>query len=131
MNLFQKELAFALFTPHGETIYELVGRLPEHGGTAALSLAHIVIPPGKASLAHTHKVIEETYYILRGDARVFLDNRQFNLAPSQAVLILPGQLHQIFNSGEADLEFLAICSPAWYPEDAFIDNHLRDTENTE
>ena len=110
-----------IFTPHGETIYEMIGRPQEHGEAKLHSLAHVTISPGKASLAHHHQVCEETYYVLKGAARMVLDGQEFSLSPGQACLILPGQTHQIFNPGSQELEFLAICAPAWYPEDSFYD----------
>lgn len=108
-----------LFSQHGEVVYEMIGRPVEHGGAQQHSLAHIVIPPGKASLLHYHQVCEETYYLLRGRARMHLDEQVFEMSPGQAVVILPGQRHQIFNDLDEDLEFLAICAPAWYPKDSF------------
>ena len=108
-------------TPHGETVYELIGRACAHGGARGHSLAHIVIPPGKASLAHRHQVSEESYYILQGEARMVIDGRTYAMSPGEACLISPGQVHQVFNAGARDLEFLAICTPAWYPEDSFYE----------
>jgi mannose-6-phosphate isomerase-like protein (cupin superfamily) len=109
-----------ILTPHGEIIYELIGRPDDHGGVLGHSVAQVVLPAGKASRPHHHQVSEETYYILSGQARMHLDERQFELLPGQAVLILPKQVHQIFNIGESNLEFLAICSPAWFQEDTFF-----------
>jgi mannose-6-phosphate isomerase-like protein (cupin superfamily) len=108
-----------LHSPTGETLYELIGRAAEHGGATLHSLAQVVVPPGKSSEAHHHHVCEETYYVLRGHARMHLDERQFSMTPGQACLILPGQVHQIFNDGTEDMEFLAICAPAWYPDDTY------------
>jgi mannose-6-phosphate isomerase-like protein (cupin superfamily) len=106
---------------HGEVVYELVGRPDAHGNATQHSLAHIVIPAGKASLLHYHKVCEETYYILQGKARMLLNGQESTLSPGQACLILPHQRHKILNTGDEPLEFLAICAPAWYPEDSYYD----------
>jgi mannose-6-phosphate isomerase-like protein (cupin superfamily) len=119
--IFDKSHTSPLQSPHGEIVYELTGRAPEHGGATAHSLAHIVIPPGKASLLHYHKICEETYYLLQGQARMVLDGQTFTASPGEAILILPSQRHQIFNDGATDLEFLAICAPAWHPDDSFYE----------
>jgi len=105
--------------PLGENIYELVGSSEEAGGTEEHSLAHVVIPTGGSSPTHKHNVTEETYYILKGKARMIIDSYKFTLLPGQACLIMPGEIHQIFNYEEEDLEFLAISAPAWTPEDSF------------
>jgi ethanolamine utilization protein EutQ len=109
-------------SPHGETVYEMIGRAADHGGVNGHSLAHVVIAPGQSSLLHFHQLSEETYYLLMGVARISIDSQEFELVSGQAVLILPGQKHQIFNPAFQDLEFLAICAPAWYPEDSFYVN---------
>ena len=103
----------------GETVFELIGRAPQHGGADGHSLAHIVIAPGQASGRHFHKQTEETYYILRGAGEMVIDGRVFIVEPGQACLIEPGEAHQIFNREEGDLEFLAVCAPAWAPDDSF------------
>ena len=105
--------------PNGETVFEMIGRPPDHGGEVQHSLAHIVIALGQASTRHFHKVSAETYYLLRGTAELVIDNRAFTLRSGQACLIQPGETHQIFNAGSDDLEFLAVCAPAWTPADSF------------
>jgi mannose-6-phosphate isomerase-like protein (cupin superfamily) len=105
--------------PLGELIYELVGSSEEAGRSSKHSLAYVVIPKGDSSPTHKHKVSEETYYILKGKARMIIDSYKFTLLPGQACLIMPGEVHQIFNYEEEDLEFLAISAPAWTPEDSF------------
>jgi mannose-6-phosphate isomerase-like protein (cupin superfamily) len=108
-----------LTAPCGEVVYELVGAAPASGSATLHSLAHIIIPPGKSSQIHYHKVSEETYYLLSGTARMVIDDHELTLVPAQACLILPGQWHQVFNPGEDNLEFLAICAPAWSPHDSY------------
>jgi mannose-6-phosphate isomerase-like protein (cupin superfamily) len=108
-----------LVSPNGEHVFELIGRTAEHGGATQHSLAHIVITPGGASSRHFHKVSEETYYLLRGVAAMVIDGRQFELHPGETCLIQPGETHQVSNPGPEDLEFLAVCAPAWAPGDSF------------
>jgi mannose-6-phosphate isomerase-like protein (cupin superfamily) len=103
----------------GEILSELIGRPAENGGTSQQSLAYVVIPPHKSSPAHYHKVMEETYYILRGEARMIINDKEYTLQAGQACLIQFQENHQIFNEYENNLEFLAICTPAWYPQDSY------------
>ncbi len=104
----------------GEVIYEMIGGPPEVGGTIHHSLVHVVLPPGKSSHAHYHKVSEETYYILRGVGLMIVDSKELRLQPSQACLIKPFETHRIFNEGKDDLEFLTVSAPAWTPDDSFF-----------
>jgi len=109
----QKDNCTPLVSPHGEIVYELLGHAA--GGAEQHSLAHIELPPGKASRKHYHPQAEESYYILSGAARMAVDDQTCVLAPGQCVAIAPGSVHQIFNDGPATLHFLAVCAPAWTP----------------
>ena len=106
-----------LVTPTGEIIAEMIGKAV--GDDANHSLARIVIPTGKSSNLHYHKVTEETYFILKGEAGMQVNGKMIKLIPGQACYLAPGDVHQIQNEGEADLVFLAFCAPAWVPEDSF------------
>lgn len=114
------QITHPFVAPHGEIVYELLGRAAAHKASLH-SLAHILLPPGKASLRHHHLVSEESYYILKGQARMCVDGQEYTLGPGEACLILPPQVHQIFNIADEDLEFLAVCAPAWQPGDSYND----------
>ena len=116
----KEEISNSIKNPSGEEIYELIGRSPAIGGTIHHSLVHVVIPPGKSSHAHYHKVSEETYYILKGEGLMIVDAKEFRLQLGQACLIKPFEIHQIFNDREIDLEFLTVSAPAWTPDDSFF-----------
>ena len=120
MRIVRKEdIAKPFFAPLGERIYELIGSPLELGRTVHHSLVHVVLPPGKSSPAHYHKVSEETYYVLSGRAHMIINGSKFELLPRQACLIMPGETHQIFNDQDVDLEFLAVSAPAWTPKDSY------------
>ena len=106
-----------LSNPEGEVIQELLGL--QAGGATGHSLAKITIPAGKASEAHFHKKSEESYLILSGSATMVIDGEKFDLKSGEAVLIEPMEVHQIANSGNDDLAFLAVCVPAWQPDDSY------------
>ena len=108
--------------PLGEVIYEMIGSPENIGGTIKHSFVHVTIPPEKLSGAHYHKVSEETYYILSGKARMIVDGVEFFLLPHQACLIMPGEIHQIFNDEDENLEFLTVSAPAFDPTDSYFVN---------
>lgn len=121
MNVRNAQHVRGIESEHGEIVYELLGA--SAGGSRAHSLAQIVIPPGKASLKHYHPVAEESYYILSGTARMELDGEIAVLGPGDGVIILPHQVHRIANAGEGDLILLAVCVPAWTPDNSvFLDD---------
>ncbi|MCJ7715163.1 MAG: cupin domain-containing protein [Anaerolineales bacterium] len=108
-----------LVTDSGEIIFELVGLAVSGEHNPNHSLAQIVIPPGKSSSLHYHKISQETYFILEGEGKMFVDEEKFTLHEGQACLIEPRETHQISNIGVIDLVFLAVCVPAWVLDDSF------------
>ena len=102
----------------GEKVYEMLGAPEAIGGVTHQSFSHVVIPAGCTSRPHYHPVAEETYYILSGEGRMVVDGKQMRLVPGDALLILPPEVHQIFNDTDADLEFIAVCAPAWEPNNS-------------
>lgn len=109
-----------LNTPSGEIIYELIGLGKESGENPGHSLAQIIIPSGKSSPLHYHKQSEETYYILDGTATMEINGKEFTLSAGETLLISAGEQHRITNQEPGDLEFLAVCVPAWEPGDSYL-----------
>lgn len=110
----KKDIHSPAVTEHGEIIYELIGRAVGET-TERHSVAYVTIPPGKSSLLHYHPEAEESYFILKGQARMILGDEEAIVGRGQIILIQPTKPHKIINIGEEDLEFLAICVPAWEP----------------
>lgn len=103
--------------PRGEIIQEILGLEASH--VESHSLAQVTIPPGNSSVPHYHKNSEESYLILSGKATMSIDQRDFELETGEAVLIEPNEVHVISNDEDQNLVFLAVCVPAWHPEDSF------------
>jgi len=125
MHVLSRQDVVPLETEHGEIIYELVGR-GVGTPTERHSVACVTMPPGKSSLLHSHPIAEESYFILQGKARMIVNHEQAVLSPGQAVLIPPDHAHQIINIGQTDLEFLAICVPAWEPTNTVFPDDAED-----
>jgi mannose-6-phosphate isomerase-like protein (cupin superfamily) len=67
-----------------------------------------VIPPGGSIGRHTHQGDFETYYILKGSARVNDNGVFYDLGPGDMTQCRDGEFHSIENSGGSDLEYLAV-----------------------
>ncbi len=119
MKLIRKEQIEKPFEgPHGEHVYEMLGA-PEHIGAAKHhSFSHVVISPGGCSRPHYHPVAEESYYILSGEGRMLVNGVEHKLLPGDALLIHTLEIHQIFNDSDKELEFIAVCAPAWTPDNS-------------
>ena len=77
------------------------------------------IPPGKAAFPlHHHHGNEEHFFILSGTGVLRLADEVHEVKPQDYIVNLPGgpeSAHQLINTGEADLVFLAI-STSLVPE---------------
>ncbi len=107
--------------PGGEALQEILG--VQVGEIQSHSLAEVRIPPNGASTPHFHRNSEESYLILSGQAHLTIDGQDLILTTGDSIVIQPPEVHQIRNESEVDLVFLAICVPAWMPDDSFEIEH--------
>jgi mannose-6-phosphate isomerase-like protein (cupin superfamily) len=114
----KEEVKNPLKNPLGEIIYEMIGAPEELGGTKHHSFVVVTIPPGGSSARHWHTISEETYFILKGTAQMIIDDKELEIRTGHAVLIQPPEQHQILNTGDDDLDFVAVCAPPWTPGDS-------------
>ena len=109
----KEDIIEPFISPTGEMIYEMIGIGEPLGNAIKHSVGHVVIPKGATNSLHYHPEAEETYYILKGKAKMVVDNKEFNLVAGDLLLIKQLEKHKIFQVGEDDLEFLVVCAPAW------------------
>jgi mannose-6-phosphate isomerase-like protein (cupin superfamily) len=90
---------------------------PDHDGIPlGYSLAHAVIKPGRRSIRHHLEAASEVYYLLQGRGRMHIDAETRDVEAGDALLIPPGAVQFLENTGPEDLVFLAIVEPAWQAE---------------
>ena len=78
----------------------------------AVSVARARVEPGVTTRWHRLRGVTERYLILEGRGRVEVgDLPPENVGPGAVVLIPPGTRQRITNTGDADLIFLAVCTP--------------------
>lgn len=84
------------------------------------SLAQARVCCGKKTSPHFHKLTEEIYYISEGEGRMYLEAETFDVKKGDSILIRPGQVHCIENTGSVELVFLCCCSPAYQHKDTYL-----------
>jgi mannose-6-phosphate isomerase-like protein (cupin superfamily) len=90
---------------------------PAHDGLhIGYSLAHARVEPGARTLRHHLEGASEVYYLLSGRGTMHIDGQTRDVAAGDAVLISPGAVQFLVNTGEIPIEFLAIVEPAWQPQ---------------
>lgn len=76
------------------------------------SIAHFLVKPGDPLDSLIMKN-PETYYVLEGEGMLYIEDVPFELKKGQIVLVPANAKQYIENTGDVDLEFLAINQPAW------------------
>jgi len=102
-------------TKDGSEIRELLAY--RNSSIQQQSLAEARLAAGLSTTPHRHARTEEIYYILEGQGLMRVDRQQREVGPGDAIAILPGQLHQIRNTGDTLLKFLCCCAPPYEHED--------------
>ena len=81
------------------------------------SLRRVRVEPGVTTRLHRLRGITERYVVIQGLGRVEVGTLPPSLvAPGDVVYIPPGCPQRIENPGDADLVFLAVCTPRFVPE---------------
>jgi mannose-6-phosphate isomerase-like protein (cupin superfamily) len=80
------------------------------------SFAHFTLPPGRVSLAVTHRTVEEIWYVVAGEGEVWRKlGREESVTPARpgVALTIPLGTHFQFRAGPAGLSFVAVTMPPW------------------
>lgn len=105
-------------TKDGSEIRELLAH--RNSAIRNQSLAEARLPVGGATQEHYHIRTEEIYYITNGTGRIRIDGEIRDVKTGDAIAILPGQMHKLWNTGTEILRLLCCCAPAYEHEDTII-----------
>lgn len=68
--------------------------------------------PGAQVDLHSHAASTETMFCLSGHGKAMVNDEVFDFVPYSMICALPGEKHQIINTGDELLRVLCIFSPA-------------------
>ena len=105
-------------TLDGSTIREIAG--PAWTPARNQSLAEATVPVGGHTIAHYHRVAEELYFFTAGRGRMTLGDVARDVAAGDCVVIPPGEVHALVNTGDEPLVLLCCCAPAYSHEDTVL-----------
>ena len=74
------------------------------------------MPAGGRTVAHYHRVTEELYFFTSGSGRITLGDEERDVRAGDCVVIPPGQVHGLTNTGGEPLVLLCCCAPAYSHE---------------
>jgi mannose-6-phosphate isomerase-like protein (cupin superfamily) len=108
----------AFITKDGSEIRELLAH--RNSGIRNQSLAEARLGVGASTQEHYHKETEEIYYITHGKGRIRIESESREVKPGDAIAILPGQRHKLWNTGSEPLRLLCCCAPGYEDKDTTI-----------
>jgi mannose-6-phosphate isomerase len=91
--------------------FETVSEAPDH------KIKRIRVLPGQRISLQTHSQRAEHWVVVRGTARVTLDDQTFDLAAGQHCDIALGQLHRLTNLTTQPVEIIEVQFGAYLGED--------------
>jgi mannose-6-phosphate isomerase-like protein (cupin superfamily) len=108
-------------TLDGSTIREIAG-VGATGSAPARnqSLAEATVPVGGQTIAHYHRTTEELYFFTAGRGRMTLGDEEREVSAGDCVVIPPGAVHALVNTGEQPLVLLCCCAPAYSHADTVL-----------
>lgn len=104
--------------PGGKVIDEHIGRV--NSGDEALSIAHMVAPPGWDEPAQTPEFTEYTV-VLRGTVFVETAEGTTEVNAGQSIVTEAGEKIR-YSCGPEGAEYVAVCLPAFSPDSAHRDD---------
>lgn len=125
MHLARREEIEPYVTRDGSEVREWAG--PGYRAKAASqSLAEATVAPGESTAAHHHREAEEIYLVTAGEGRVRVGEEERDVRAGDAIVIPPGEVHRLWNTGEADLVVACASSPPYSHEDTFLVERSQD-----
>ena len=118
MHLSKLEHLEPFTTLDGSTIREIAG--PAWTPARNQSLAEATVPPGGSTTAHYHVESEELYFFTSGRGRLRVAGEWREVGAGDCVVIAPGQVHWLVNTGGEALVLLCCCAPAYAHEDTVL-----------
>jgi quercetin dioxygenase-like cupin family protein len=90
-------------------LYE-VERRAFHAERPGFRITELQISPTQKVPWHFHNNVSDTFYVLAGSIRIFLQNpkEKVDLAPGQSFAVPPGRPHLVTNAGETSAVFLVL-----------------------
>jgi len=90
-------------------LYE-VERRAQHAARPGFRITELQLSPTQKVPWHSHTNVSDTFYVLEGHMRLFLQNpkENVNLKPGEVYVVRPERPHLVTNGGANSLTFLVL-----------------------
>jgi mannose-6-phosphate isomerase-like protein (cupin superfamily) len=75
------------------------------------SIIHERMPPGTSETEHYHEKAKQLFFMLSGQAAMYIKGERFELKVHEGIAVEPGVPHRMANESEQATEFLVISTP--------------------
>lgn len=103
----KRETIDAMCGGTGHVIIEHILGEKELNGKCGL-YARVILEPGCSVGYHEHHHESETYYILTGEGEYNDDGQKRKVVPGDITFTPDGHAHELINTGDTDLTFMAL-----------------------
>ncbi len=110
MNYFKQDKPFVVPTTDGKLIEEHFGLATTK--TSAISIAHMVAPPGWSE-PHQNPEFDEYTLVSRGKKMFEVDGVEIMVSAGQSILIKKGSRVRYSNPFDEECEYWSVCLPAF------------------
>ena len=114
--VFAPEVVAPITMAPGVTLRELIGRVGA-GKTERTSVARFTLEPGKGTGMSYCKIGEEYFLVISGHGVVEVGGESSKVRAGSVVVLRPGVKHALTAAADSALEFYAITTPAFSPDD--------------
>ena len=93
----------------GRSLYEVEHRA-EHAARPGFRITEIQISPRQKVPWHYHSNVQDTFYVLEGRLRLFLQEpkEEVQLGPGETYSVAPRRPHLVTNAGDSSATFLVL-----------------------
>ncbi len=77
----------------------------------SLSVIEEHMPPRTSEVQHHHSHARQFFFVIRGELRLEVEGRGYELRPGDGLEIHPGQKHQAINRSGAEVRMLVVSQP--------------------
>lgn len=84
------------------------GDFVSEGNFKALGVVPVCVAPGESCVEHSHEGVEEVMIVQSGRGQFEIEDQWFEVCEGSVALVRSGEFHAIHNTGDANLEVLAI-----------------------
>ena len=79
-------------------------------GAKAMEVSQVCMEPNARADPHTHEKAEQLFIVLKGEMAIKTAQGEVRMKQGEAAFIYPGEVHENYNMGEGETEYIVITS---------------------